>query len=75
MQGNAMNIKNEMNMLMSRSPFSDAEIQEAFFTFDMNANGYIGAGEIRFVLDALGEAVTDEEIDEMVRLIDIDGDG
>lgn len=75
MQGNAMNIKNEMKMVMSRSPFSDAEIQEAFFTFDMNANGYIGAGEIRFVLDALGEAVTDEEIDEMVRLIDIDGDG
>ena len=41
----------------------------------MNANGYIGASEIRFVLDALGEAVTDEEIDEMIRLIDIDGDG
>ena len=41
----------------------------------MNANGYIGASEIRFVMDALGERVTDEEIDEMVRLIDIDGDG
>jgi hypothetical protein len=41
----------------------------------MNANGYIGASEIRFVLDALGEAATDEEIDEMIRLIDIDGDG
>lgn len=41
----------------------------------MNANGYIGASEIRFVMDALGEVVTDEEIDEMIRLIDIDGDG
>ena len=41
----------------------------------MNANGYVGASEIRFVLDALGEAVTDEEIDEMIHLIDIDGDG
>lgn len=41
----------------------------------MNGNGYIGAAEIRFVLDALGEDVTDEEIDEMIRLIDIDGDG
>jgi len=41
----------------------------------MNGNGYVGAAEIRFVLDALGEDVTDEEIDEMIRLIDIDGDG
>ena len=41
----------------------------------MNGNGYVGAAEIRFVLDALGEDVTDEEIDEMIRLIDVDGYG
>ena len=41
----------------------------------MNGYGYVGAAEIKFVLDALGEDVTDEEIDEMIRLIDIDGDG
>lgn len=41
----------------------------------MNGNGYIGVAEIKFVLDALGEDVTDEEIDEMVRMLDIDGDG
>ena len=41
----------------------------------MNGNGYVGAAEIRFVMDALGETVTDQEIDEMIRLIDIDGDG
>ena len=41
----------------------------------MNGNGYVGAAEIRFVMDALGEVVTDQEIDEMIRLIDIDGDG
>lgn len=35
----------------------------------------MGAAEIRFVLDALGEPVTDEEIDEMIRMVDIDGDG
>ena len=26
-------------------------------------------------MDALGEDVTDEEIDEMIRMIDADGDG
>lgn len=41
----------------------------------MSGNGFIAAGEIRFVLDALGENVTDEEIDEMIRMIDMDGDG
>lgn len=41
----------------------------------MNGNGYIGAAEVRFVLDALGEQVTDEEIDEMIRMLDVDGDG
>ena len=65
----------ELAQQLSKAPFNDEEIQEAFFTFDMNSNGYVGASEIRFVLDALGEPVTDEEIDEMIRLIDIDGDG
>jgi Ca2+-binding EF-hand superfamily protein len=41
----------------------------------VSGNGFVGASEIRFVLDALGENVTDEEIDEMIRMIDADGDG
>lgn len=61
--------------VFDNQPFSDDQIKEAFFTFDMNGNGYIGVAEIRFVLDALGEDVTDEEIDEMVRMLDVDGDG
>jgi calmodulin len=60
---------------LHKQPFTDDEIKEAFFTFDMNGNGFVGAAEIRFVLDALGEDVTDEEIDEMIRLLDADGDG
>ena len=65
----------QMNKFLMKQPFTDAEIREAFFTFDMNGNGYVGASEIRFVLDALGEEVTDEEIDEMIRIVDVDGDG
>ena len=60
---------------LNKQPFTDAEIKEAFYTFDLNGNGYVGAAEIRFVMDALGEAVTDEEIDEMIRMVDVDGDG
>lgn len=61
--------------MFQNQPFTDYQIREAFLTFDMNGNGYIGVAEIRFVLDALGEDVTDEEIDEMVRMLDVDGDG
>lgn len=72
---NAADGGNGMLPMLDKQPFTDDEIKEAFFTFDMNGNGYIGVQEIRFVLDALGEEVTDEEIDEMVRMLDIDGDG
>lgn len=35
----------------------------------------MGAAEIRYILDIIGEDVSDEEIDEMIRLLDVDGDG
>jgi hypothetical protein len=57
-----------------KEPFTEAEIQEAFQTFDLNGNGFVGPAEIRFVMDALGEQCTDEEIDEMIRMIDVDLD-
>ena len=41
----------------------------------MSGKEYVGTAEIRFVMDALGEQVTDEEIDEMIRMVDLDGDG
>ena len=59
----------------SRQPFSDEEIKETFRCFDLNDNGYIGASEIKFVLEKLDENVTDEEVDEMIRMLDLDGDG
>ena len=68
-------IINNRKRLVHTQPFTDAEIKDAFFTFDVSGNGFVAAAEIRFVLDALGENVTDEEIDEMVRMIDMDGDG
>jgi len=55
--------------------FSDDEILEAFKAFDLDKNNYIGAAEIRHVLINIGEQVTDEEVDEMIRMVDFDGDG
>lgn len=55
--------------------FSDDEILGAFRAFDLDKNNYVGAAEIRHVLINIGERVTDEEIDEMIRMVDRDGDG
>ncbi|XP_070538757.1 calmodulin-like [Ptychodera flava] len=51
------------------------EIREAFRVFDRDGNGFISASELRHVMTNLGEKLTDEEVDEMIREADIDGDG
>ena len=55
--------------------FSDREIKDAFLAFDLDHNGFVGAGELRHVLVNIGEPVADEEVDEMIRMVDKDGDG
>eukprot|EP00904_Undaria_pinnatifida_P003072 jgi/Undpi1/12766/HiC_scaffold_6.g02434.m1 len=57
------------------SKFTDDEILEAFVAFDLDKNKFVGAAEIRHVLINIGEQVTDDEVDEMIRMVDRDGDG
>ena len=54
---------------------TEKEILEAFKVFDSDGNGFISAAELRHVMTNLGERLTDEEADEMIREADIDGDG
>lgn len=54
---------------------SAQEIKEAFRVFDKEGKGFISAAELRNVMTNLGEKLTDEEVDEMIRDADIDGDG
>ncbi|KAG1342689.1 putative Calmodulin [Cocos nucifera] len=54
---------------------SEEELKEAFKVFDKDQNGFISAAELRHVMTNLGEKLTDEEVDEMIREADIDGDG
>jgi len=54
---------------------SEEEIREAFRVFYKDGNGFISAAELRHVMTNLGEKLTDEEVDEMIREADIDGDG
>ena len=65
-----------MGKQVSEDGGSDESIlKEAFKVFDKDGNGFISAAELRHVMTNLGEKLTDEEVDEMIREADIDGDG
>ncbi|CAL5416233.1 unnamed protein product [Camellia sinensis] len=54
---------------------AEEELKEAFKVFDKDQNGYISANELRHVMINLGEKLTDEEVDQMIKEADLDGDG
>ena len=54
---------------------SEDEMKEAFKVFDRDNTGLISASNLRVVMTNLGEKMTDEEIEEMIREADMDGDG
>merc|ERR1711957_575873 len=60
---------------LEHRPYSDGEIKQAFDTFDLDDNHFVGALEIRHILEIIGENATDDEIDEMIRMCDSDGKG
>ena len=53
----------------------EEEIREAFRVFDKDDNGYISAAELKHVMTNLGEKLTDDEVNDMIKEGDIDGDG
>lgn len=64
-----------MQRSMKESKQDTEDVREAFKIFDKEGNGFISAVELRHVLTSLGERLTDEEIDEVMREADLDGDG
>lgn len=53
----------------------EEELKEAFKVFDREDKGYIEAAELRHVLICLGETLTIEEADDMIKEVDADNDG
>lgn len=67
-----------LNIVASRK-FDDEDhedaLKEAFRMFDRDGNGYIDAEELRICMINLGEKLTLEEVEEMIKEVDIDFDG
>jgi calmodulin len=51
------------------------EFRDAFAMFDLDGGGTIETHELRQVLTELGDSPTDDEIEEMILLVDENGDG
>lgn len=58
-----------------KDPFSEAELQEAFATFDRDGNGQISKDELMHIMTNLGEKLSDGEIAAMIQDADVDGNG
>lgn len=73
-----MDFDSFLNIVASRK-FDDEDhedaLREAFRMFDRDGNGYIDAEELRICMINLGEKLTLDEVEEMIREVDIDFDG
>lgn len=54
---------------------TEEELKEAFRVFDKEQNGFIAAAELRHVMTNLGERLTEQEVDDMIKEAEVDGDG
>ncbi|KAI4501129.1 hypothetical protein M0802_003932 [Mischocyttarus mexicanus] len=69
---------NEFLQMMSRKmkgADGKDELREAFRVFDKNKDGLISSKELRHVMTNLGEKLSEEEVDDMIKEADLDGDG
>ncbi|CAH0002356.1 unnamed protein product [Clonostachys byssicola] len=69
---------NEFVAMMSRKHQSadpDQELRDAFNVFDRDGTGTISRDELKNVMKSIGEHLTEDELDEMLKLADENGDG
>ena len=53
----------------------ETAVLDAFEMFDINRDGHISKQEMKLIMDQLGEVVSNEKVEAMVREADIDSDG
>jgi len=50
-----------------------AEFKEAFSLFDKDGDGTISSNELGVVMRSLGQNPSDQELDDLIKEVDIDG--
>jgi len=54
---------------------AEEELRKTFKIFDIDGNGFISADEIKITMRHLGENLTDDEVNDMIKAADKNGDG
>jgi Ca2+-binding EF-hand superfamily protein len=62
------------DILTAKDSGTFADFMEAFKTFDREGQGYVSSAEVRHVLSAMGDRLTDEEVEEIIRCTDTQED-
>jgi hypothetical protein len=52
-----------------RDPGEPEEYCRGFQVFDKDMTGFIGVGQLKYILTNLGEKMTDEEVDELLKAV------
>ena len=71
-----IDFKEFMCLMLKRMKDNDfeEELQEAFKVFDNDQNGYINSHELRHAMVNLGENLSPEEVEEIIKEADLDND-
>lgn len=64
-----------MYSIKINSNYNKEELLQAFRVFDKDQSGYISANKLRDMMTDVDEKLTDDEVDEMIREADANGDG
>eukprot|EP01130_Rhizamoeba_saxonica_P012527 TRINITY_DN5284_c0_g1_i1.p1 TRINITY_DN5284_c0_g1~~TRINITY_DN5284_c0_g1_i1.p1 ORF type:complete len:156 (-),score=44.72 TRINITY_DN5284_c0_g1_i1:57-503(-) len=54
--------------------FTEDDIRKAFMVFDSDNSGLISAQELKHILTTMGETLTEEQVDDMYKEVDIKQD-
>jgi len=55
-----------------RDPGEPEEYCRGFQVFDKDMTGFIGVGQLRYILTNLGEKMSDDEVDELLKGVNVD---
>lgn len=71
----SMNSHYSFDLAKPINPQNMEKLREAFAEFDLNDDGYISREELSDVMKNFGNIMSNNELDEMIKVVDKDGNG
>jgi len=54
---------------------TEEDLRDAFKTFDKDNKGFVTVNELKAILTSIGDRLTGEEVEDLMKMADLDGDG